>query len=55
MKKYMKPSCEEMTMETGALLEASLGVYTDKTTTDGGWTRGHGWDANDWSGADTEE
>lgn len=55
MKKYIKPSCEEMTMEVATMLAESLGVYNDKTTTDGGWTRGQGWSADDWSAADTEE
>lgn len=55
MKKYTSPSCKVMTVEGTEMIAASLDVDNGKTSTDGGWTRGQGWNANDWSAADDVE
>lgn len=56
MKKYTAPSCEVQIIDAANMLAESLGVYNDKTTSDGGWTRGQSWNAESWtSEAESEE
>lgn len=49
MKKYTAPFCEAQTIDAADLIAVSVGVNSDKTTTDGGWTRGQSWNAESWS------